>query len=290
MRYQVEVEGQGLDMWTYGGDIDAITIRSEMNVWTQGGGGFVSPQYGGYVSPPQVQSRTSQYKEVRLRSDDGSCRTLNAAGHVTCTHGDRLAFVFAKRCDTTEGPLVGIINHTERRWWSFDTNDLIHEPSGRVLKRLLIMLAIGVALVAMSLTHNESSVRSSQEEIAKIDRMISARSKLSYWEFVAQYGANNYFDERGMQNRKAQMLANWDAAGWSNFFVVFVGAPLYLLFIVATQKCRAANFRAKVNAALQREIAVLCEAGDDAAIPQIRSRHPTHLTAAGGSMREVAAL
>ena len=291
MQYQVEVEGQGLDMWTYRGDVDAVMLRSEMQVWTQGGGGFFSPQHGGYVSPPQVHSTTSQYKEIRLRSDDGSCRTLNAAGDVTCTHGDRLAFVYASARGAPNGPLVGIINHTERRWWGFDTNDLIREPPRRVFKRLLIMLAIGFALAAITLTYNDSSLKSGREEIAKIDRMVSASHKLSYREFVAQYGAANYYFEwSGMKNRKAQIESDVDAAGWNIFFVVFIGAPLYLIITVVTQKRLAANFRAKVNTALQREIAILCEAGDDAVIPQMRSHHPTLPTAAVGSMREVAAL
>jgi hypothetical protein len=215
VQYQVKIEGQGLDIWTYGGDVDDVTLRSKTQVWTQGGGGFVSPQLGGYVSPPQVHSMTSQYKEVRLRCDDGSCRTLNAAGHVTCTHGDRVAFVYASTQGASNGPLVGIINHTERRWWSFDTNNLIQEPD---FKRTIFMIVIGMALTAITLAHNDP---------------------------------------------------------WGNFFLLFIGVPLYIIIFVVLQKSRAAMFQARVNKALQREIAVICKAGDDAAIPQMRSRAPT---------------
>ena len=55
MQYQTTIHGEGADIWTRGGTVEAVTLRSATQVWTQGGGGYVGP-HGGYVSAPQVRS------------------------------------------------------------------------------------------------------------------------------------------------------------------------------------------------------------------------------------------
>jgi hypothetical protein len=199
MQNQIGIDGRALDVWSCSGRVDHITLRSNTEVWSQGGGGYVSPQYGGYVSAPEFRSRTSEYKEVRISSDDGAVRTIDAAGCVTCVPGDRIAFVYARDPAVAKGPLVGVINYTERRWWSFNANALIKEPSHLVYRRKRIIAILGAMLVSIL---------------------------------------------------AGQLLV----------------ALLCLPVLLAMFKAVAKLFDAKVNKALQEEVARRCAAGDDATV------------------------
>jgi hypothetical protein len=152
MQNRIDINGRALGVWSCSGRVDHITLRSNTEVWTQGGGGYVGP-HGGYLSAPQVQSRTTEYKEVRISSDDGSVRTIDAAGRVTCVPGDRISFIYASEPAVAKGPLVGIINYTEGRWWSFDRPGLTTEPLHRIFKRMRILGVIGAALTVGSWEH-----------------------------------------------------------------------------------------------------------------------------------------
>src|SRR5258708_39942952 len=95
MHYQIEVNDQNIDVWTREGRVEAVTLREDTQVWTQGGGGYVS-QHGGWINAPQMHSRTTQYKEVRFASSDGSRSTINVDGNITCVPGDDISFVYAR--------------------------------------------------------------------------------------------------------------------------------------------------------------------------------------------------
>jgi hypothetical protein len=60
-RTKIHVE----DIWTQGGTVEAVMLRSATQVWTQGGGSYVGPN-GGFVSPPELRAATTEFKEGAL--------------------------------------------------------------------------------------------------------------------------------------------------------------------------------------------------------------------------------
>lgn len=279
MQYQVKIEGEPLDIWTQGGNVDAITLRSDTEVWTQGGGGYVGP-HGGYVAPPQVQSRTTQYKEVRFTKPDGSRQTTNAAGHVTVVPGDAIAFVYASVPALTKGPLVGIINHTERRWWSFDRPEILRDP-GRS-RRAVLMIAVAVLLTALTFRHV-----SKLSEVEPGDATISQR--LADWD---AYGTYQYRNPRKLlavkdyaaqfkptmdysvgpsklQERSKKLAANEEASVTVCRSFLLLGV-LYIIGFFIVQKSFAVIFAERVNGVMQSELAKLCRAGPDATVAEIQ--------------------
>jgi hypothetical protein len=125
MNLQTEVHGQKINVWTRDGRVEAVMLRQNTDVWTEGGGGYVSGQHGGWVSPPQVRSQTTQFKEVRVFESDGSRRTVNVAGNVTIMPGDDVSFVYASPPHAKSGDLAAIINRTENQSWKYRVKGLI---------------------------------------------------------------------------------------------------------------------------------------------------------------------
>jgi hypothetical protein len=120
-----------------------VTLRQNTDVWTQGGGGHVSAQHGGWVSAPQIRLRTTEFKEIRLREADGARTTKTVEGNITCVPGDKLSFVYACN-DGDYGPLVAIINHSESIYWPYPVRGLIgYQPP----KPTVVSMFIAVALV-----------------------------------------------------------------------------------------------------------------------------------------------
>jgi hypothetical protein len=124
MQYRLQIEDQDTLVFTHGGTVEGVMARSNTEVWSEGGGGYVGP-HGGYVSAPTVRSRTSHFKEVRFVTDSGQRKTFSVEGHVTVMPGDRVSFVYASLHAKQKGPMVGFINHTENHWWSFDSNEVL---------------------------------------------------------------------------------------------------------------------------------------------------------------------
>lgn len=52
MQYQTKIEDNDVNIWTDGGTVEAVTLRSQTQMWTSGGGGYVGPN-GGFVSPAE---------------------------------------------------------------------------------------------------------------------------------------------------------------------------------------------------------------------------------------------
>lgn len=148
MRYQVEIHQQPVTVWTYEGRVEDVTLRQSTETWTQGGGGYVHAQGGGWINAPQMYSQTTQYREVRVVAPDGARETLNLAGHVNCFAGDTLQFVYACPSAGKAGKMIGVINRTEDKWWGF-TN--IRQFVDYRLGKLTMML-IGAAIAIVVLT------------------------------------------------------------------------------------------------------------------------------------------
>jgi hypothetical protein len=274
MQYQTKIEGQDVNIWTDGGTVEALTLRSQTNVWTEGGAGYIGPT-GGFISPPNVRSSTTEIKEVRFLADDGSRRTVTVGGGAAVVPGDRVAFVFASGASHESGKLVGFVNHTEGRWWSFARQRLIPEASR--LKRAGVALLI-LAVFFVGLIHHGRL-----PDYAFAASTVS--QKISDWESYHSYqrehqrekikiSVDDYAkrfrpqmdlstDEFSLYEQLSRLtgLANAsNSEGWGLFYF----AIIFPIGLILFQKFSSARFNELVNKALRREVAALCEAGDNA--------------------------
>jgi hypothetical protein len=176
MTFHIEVNDQRIDVWTRDGRIDAVTMRQNTQTWTQGGGGYVSAQYGGWVQAPHVRTNVTEYKEVRILLEDGSRLTTNVDGNVSCVVGDEVSFVYAGPASATTGKLAGIVNHTERRWWNYRVDGLVEY---RRFRQALAMIAAPLIVLLISNTTGKFV----DWRISRIDsELVSVDKGLSDWD------------------------------------------------------------------------------------------------------------
>jgi hypothetical protein len=147
MNYQIEVNGQNVDVWTRSGRVENVTLRSSTKTWTTGGGGYISAQYGGWVAAPQMRSQTTEFKELRLLSESDNRQTISFGGDITCIAGDNISLVYVSPSGAESGSLAGIVNHTERRWWSYPVANLVSYRRERIVGYMVM-----APLVALFLT------------------------------------------------------------------------------------------------------------------------------------------
>lgn len=122
MSTKAAVYGVELTFWSKAGTITHVLPKSETEVWSSGGGGYVDPQYGGVVNAPRVYSRTIKTKEVRLACDDGSAQTLTVPDSVRAYPGERASIIWARPSADQTGHAHGFKNHREGAAWYFNTH------------------------------------------------------------------------------------------------------------------------------------------------------------------------
>jgi hypothetical protein len=121
----VRIKGVDYKFWSYDGVIAGVRNRSETQVWSSGGGGYVDPQYGGVVHAPTVHSHTEHWKEVRLDGDDGKGHSFTLPDYVSLFPGDRASIVYAMPATHKIGYAHGVFNYREDQIWGFKTKTLV---------------------------------------------------------------------------------------------------------------------------------------------------------------------
>jgi hypothetical protein len=156
MNFQIEVRDQKVNVWTQEARVEAVMLRASTEVWTEGGGGYVSAHGGGWVNAPQVRSQTTEFKEVRIVASDGSRCTVNVKGNVTLMPGDDVCFVYASPEFAQSGKLAGVINHTEGQFWKYSIKGLIEYRLHGMIATMLaspfiafLLLFVGMGFFAL---------------------------------------------------------------------------------------------------------------------------------------------
>lgn len=119
------ISGVAYWFWSHTGTVTGVIPKSETQVWSSGGGGYVDPKYGGVVHAPTVHSHTSHWKEIRIDGDNGRPYTVTVHDGIVAFPGDRASVIYAKPKKHELGYVHGFKNHREDRWWSFNCNTFV---------------------------------------------------------------------------------------------------------------------------------------------------------------------
>lgn len=152
----VTIYGEDIKFWERRGFVDSFHFQSRTHVWSEGGGGYVHPQHGGYVDAPNVRSQVVDSKEVRLTFTDNLRETVKLDGRMTFDKDDDVSLVYACPVNSPTGQLVGVVNHTEGRWWTYGLESPTTFRWSRKLKNILLA-SLG-SLVLCILTINNPNL------------------------------------------------------------------------------------------------------------------------------------
>lgn len=144
----MKIGRRNFKIWGRRGFVDNSNSVSHTEIWSQGGGGYVHPQHGGFVRAPNIRAQVHHIQNVRLTFADNTKATVPIAGEMSFFPDDDVSVFYACGPDETSGDLVGVINHTEQRFWTY-TSALQYRSSAKMKLLLLIVLGLIVWTVVL---------------------------------------------------------------------------------------------------------------------------------------------
>jgi hypothetical protein len=108
------VFGHQIEFSQFHGVVEDLQHWSTTQTWTEGGGGWVHPQYGGWVEAPVTRSRTDHHQRVRVLWASGERSTVDLPGHVQLSKGDHAVFLVAENKAARLWAWTGGVNFTIR--------------------------------------------------------------------------------------------------------------------------------------------------------------------------------
>lgn len=123
---QLEMFGQTLDLSGYAATVVDVQQWTETHVNSHGGGGYIHPQFGGYVEAPKITSRSTRHQRVRFKFEDGGQQTgLDLPVYIHLSPGDEVALIAAANPVTKKWYWTGIGNATTRECTVLDASSPI---------------------------------------------------------------------------------------------------------------------------------------------------------------------
>lgn len=110
---KLEMFGQSVDLNGYAATVMDVQQWTETHVSSHGGGGYVHPQYGGWIEAPTITSRSSRHQRVRFKFEDGGPQTgIDLPAYIHLSPGDKVALIAAENPATKRWCWTGIGNAT----------------------------------------------------------------------------------------------------------------------------------------------------------------------------------
>ena len=110
-------DGPSIQFWKVSGEVISTQKRSETQVWSSGGGGYVSKGTG-YVSSPTVKSTVITQHEFWLKTEDGPEIPVKFSGvDIPMCEGQRVTLISAKKSDKDTSLYSILVNHAAERHW-----------------------------------------------------------------------------------------------------------------------------------------------------------------------------
>ena len=156
------IAGQDIEIWYRRGFVDSVNSLSETHVWSEGGGGYIHPQHGGYINPPNVRSCVINSKEVRFTFDDNRRKTETLDARMTFEKDDDVSVFYANRAGSTTEYIVGVANHTEQKYWAVPPRRVVSFRASRALKIVWVAAVICVVLAKYCGSNEDSALQAAQ--------------------------------------------------------------------------------------------------------------------------------
>lgn len=113
------VFGQDIVFSSFSGVIEDVQSWTTNSVWSEGGGGYVHPQYGGYVEAPMVYSLSDHHLRVRVAWDNGEIEYVDIPGYVKIGMGDAVKFISCVNNSNKMYHWVALVNVATGNWYIF---------------------------------------------------------------------------------------------------------------------------------------------------------------------------
>jgi hypothetical protein len=141
-------EGKTVPFFEHTGTVFSSRKRSEINLRSSGGGGYLQGG-SGYVSGPTVTSTVSTKHEFWVRTDQGEEIPVQLTNSdIPLAEGQRVSLFYAESSRATKMHLVKMVNHSAAQRWEFPRaiRAIVAELMPR--RRLLSVAAVVALLVA----------------------------------------------------------------------------------------------------------------------------------------------
>lgn len=146
--------GQHIEFTPYAGIIEDLQNWTTTQSWSEGGGGYVHPTYGGWVEAPTIRTHSTHHVRVRVLWDGGRRSTLDLPGHVQLSMGDKAIFMVAENKAAKVWQWCGVANQTTETWFGIgDLKDVAKVKVTGVLNHL--------GMIFFSLAHSTGDARAS---------------------------------------------------------------------------------------------------------------------------------
>lgn len=100
------------------GRVAIAEVVSSTEVTVHGGGGYIDPQYGGWISGPTVSTSTSRIIRTRIQWPNGKQSNIDLPENVRISAGDDITLLIAENASQKRWMYASIINH--------NTDDVFH--------------------------------------------------------------------------------------------------------------------------------------------------------------------
>jgi hypothetical protein len=122
------------------GVVEDVQNWTTHETWSEGGGGYVHPQYGGYVQAPSIHSQSTHHIRLRVAWEGGRRSIIDLPGYVKISQGDRVTFLAGENKTRKLWQWVGVINFTIESFYLFgELKDIIQIAPQGFLEHLGVM-------------------------------------------------------------------------------------------------------------------------------------------------------
>lgn len=109
----------------FAGEVVKVQRWSDTHVRSSGGGGYVDPKFGGFVSPPQIYSDIKQRCSIFVRDCNGIETEFDVSSlKLSFNEGNKVFFVWGSMSGDEIGPYAYVANYTTQRKSSINDRDL----------------------------------------------------------------------------------------------------------------------------------------------------------------------
>ena len=146
------VSEQLIEFSPFKGIVEDVQSWTNTQVWSEGGGGYVFPQYGGWVQAPTIRSRSVHNLRVRILWENGKRSTIDLPGNVQLCANDKVVCIACENTLDKVWQWAGVANLTTNTWFGFGEFGNVAK-----IKAKGIVGNLGHILLVMIVTGNSSS-------------------------------------------------------------------------------------------------------------------------------------
>lgn len=110
----LSIRGQTIEFGEVKGKV--LSTQFYNQVWSSGGGGYVSANYGGYIEAPVIT--TTNWQRLRIEKDDGAQFSADIPGNIAVTAGDLITLATVRNDKTKKWMYCGLQNWTTRQLYN----------------------------------------------------------------------------------------------------------------------------------------------------------------------------